>query len=67
MKTEWKPEEKPKNFGRAIRQHPPAGGFKPKNGPKARGIGWEIEMSPTLTTDCDACSIAVVQMLEGIE
>ena len=44
-----------------------SGGFKPKNGPKARGIGWEIEMSPTLTTDCDACSIAIVQNLEGVE
>ena len=49
------------------RSHPPTGGFKPKNGPKARGIGWEVEMSPTLTTDCDACSIAIVQNLEGVE
>lgn len=39
-------------------------GFKPNMGAKARGIGWEEEVSPTLDTGC-AGSIGIVEILGG--
>ena len=36
-------------------------GFKPRQGPKAQGLGWELETAPTLNCDA-ACSAGIVEI-----
>ena len=38
-------------------------GFKPKQGSKAQGLGWEFEVAPTLNCG-DSCSAGIVEVTE---